>query len=114
MENRRPPRAALVVGGILLLIAAYYGIRALTSRDNGRLAASGTIEAVMVDISPELGGRVTEVLVNEGDFADAGAVLVVFDDALLQQQRKAAAAALESEIPFENSLKRLVQRLRNF
>jgi len=96
MQQKRPPRAAIVAIAFVLLIAAYYGIRALTTAGNGQLKASGTIEAVMVDISPELGGRVKRVLVDEGQSVSADSPMVVLDDSLLQEQRKAALAALES------------------
>ena len=96
MEHRRPPRAALIAMGLVLVIAVYYAIRALTSVEGGELTASGTIEAVMVDIAPELGGQVSQVLVREGDAVKAGQPLVVLDDSLLQEQRKVAAAALDS------------------
>ena len=43
---------------VVLLIAGYYGIRALAAKGNGELKASGTIEATMVNISPELAGQV--------------------------------------------------------
>jgi HlyD family secretion protein len=58
------------------------------------LIASGTVEAVEIAIAPELAGRVTDVLVAEGDRAAAGQVLVRLDDALLQAQLKQAEAAL--------------------
>ena len=96
MKHRRPPRAAIAAIAVVLVIAAYYGIRALTAAGNGPLKASGTIEAVMVDIAPELGGQVKQVLVEEGARVAAGSPLVVLDDSLLKEQRKAAAAALAS------------------
>jgi multidrug efflux pump subunit AcrA (membrane-fusion protein) len=81
---------------VVLLIAAYYGIRALTAAGNGQLKASGTIEAVMVDLAPEMAGKVRTVLVEEGEQVAAGAPLVILDDALIMEQRKAAEAELES------------------
>lgn len=96
MEHKRPPRIALIGIGVVLLIAAYYGIRALTSAANGDLRASGTIEAVMVDLAPELGGTVSQVLVQEGAAVAAGEPLFTLDDSLLQEQRSVADAALES------------------
>ena len=68
MLPKRPPKAALIAIGILLLLTAgYYSIRALNGGENGKLKASGTIEAVMVDISPELPGRPGKFLCEEGD-----------------------------------------------
>jgi multidrug resistance efflux pump len=96
MKHRQPPRVAIVGVAILLVIGAYYGIRALTAGSDKELKASGTIEAVMVDVSPELPGQVKQVLVEDGQSVKRGERMVVIDDALLQEQRKAASAALES------------------
>ena len=96
MQHRHPPRIAIVALIVILLIAAYYSIRAITAAGNGQLKASGTIEAVMVDLGPEMAGKVREVLVEEGEQVAAGAPLVLLDDALIMEQRKAAEAALES------------------
>lgn len=96
MTRKPPPRVAIIVVGVAAVIAAYYGIRALTGSENGRLQASGTIEAVVINLGPELPGQVRDVRVDEGDSVTAGSPLIVLDDTLLQEQRKAAAAALES------------------
>lgn len=96
MEHKRPPRAAIIAIVIVLVIAGYYGIRALTAASNGQLKASGTIEAVVVEVGPELPGQVKQVLVVEGESVRAGDPLVVLDDVLLLEHRKAAAAALDS------------------
>lgn len=62
----------------------------------GILAASGIIEAEEVSVTTELGGRVEEVLADEGDSVDEGDVLVRLDDALLQAQKAQAEASLEA------------------
>ena len=59
------------------------------------LVASGFIEAEEVTIAPELGGRVVELLVDEGDDVEAGQVLVRLDGTLLQAQIAVAQAALD-------------------
>lgn len=96
MEHNRPPRVAIIAIMIALAIAAYYAIRALSATGNGELKASGAIEAVMIDIAPEIGGRVSLVHAAEGEAVAAGKPLVVLDDSLLREQRKVAAAAVES------------------
>ncbi|HET6845928.1 MAG TPA: efflux RND transporter periplasmic adaptor subunit [Anaerolineales bacterium] len=90
------PRRALLVILAVILIAGYYGVRALTATAKGQLEASGTIETVSVDISPEISGKVKEVLVAEGDSVKAGDPILVLDDALIKEQRKVAAAAVDS------------------
>jgi len=61
----------------------------------GGLTASGFIEAEEVSIAPELGGRVVELLVDEGDEAEAGQVLVRLDGALLEAQIEVVQATLD-------------------
>jgi HlyD family secretion protein len=66
------------------------------ARPAGVLAASGIIEAEEVSVTTEMGGRVAEVLADEGDPVDQGAVVIRLDDALLQAQMAQAKAALEA------------------
>jgi multidrug resistance efflux pump len=58
------------------------------------LTASGFIEAEEIDIAPELGGRVTELLAEEGDDVEAGDVLVRIDGSLLEAQIETAQAGV--------------------
>lgn len=67
----------------------------LTQPKANGLTASGFIEAEEVTIAPELGGRVLELLVDEGDEVEAGQVLVRLDGALLEAQIEAAQASLD-------------------
>jgi multidrug resistance efflux pump len=59
------------------------------------LTASGFIEAEEVDIAPELGGRVADLLVDEGDDAEAGELLVRIDGTLLEAQIDLAEAGVQ-------------------
>jgi HlyD family secretion protein len=63
-------------------------------KTNG-LAASGFIETEEVTIAPELGGRVLELLVAEGDDVEAGQVLARLDGTLLEAQITSAQAGLD-------------------
>ncbi len=94
MNNRRIPIIVLVV--VAVLVGGYYGVRALIGNGNGQLKASGTIETTDVSVGPEIGGKVLEVAVQEGDAVKAGDELFKLDDTLLQAQRKVAEAALEA------------------
>jgi HlyD family secretion protein len=60
----------------------------------GAIEASGTIEAEEVVIASEFGGRVEDILVDEGDEVEAGQLVVVLDTALLEAQIGEAEAAL--------------------
>lgn len=96
MKHKRPPLPVIVVLALALLAGLYFGLRALFDDGRDALTASGTIEAVSVAVSPEIGGRVVEVLVDEGDLVQPGEVLFHLDDTLLRIQRDAATASLET------------------
>ncbi len=91
------PRRVLPVILIVAMLGVSYwyffgGGRVVT--DAGAMTASGTIEAITVNVAPELGGRVAEVKVAEGDQVTVGQVLVQFDTTLLTTQREQVAATL--------------------
>lgn len=97
MQNKRPIYVLTILAVIVLIAAGYYAYTAFfQSRATGALTASGTVEAAEVLIAPELSGKVSEVLINEGDLVKVGDVLFRLDDTLLQAQRKVAAAALDT------------------
>ncbi|HDH09845.1 MAG TPA: biotin/lipoyl-binding protein, partial [Chloroflexi bacterium] len=56
------------------------------------ISASGFIEAEEVSVVAELGGRIVEVLADEGDEVEEGQVLVKLDTALLEAQIAQAQA----------------------
>ena len=96
MHPRRPPVPVIII--LLLAIAAggYYLLRQMNGRTNGALTASGSIEATTVNVSPEISGKVAEVLAAEGESVAAGAPLLRIDGSLINAQREAASAAVES------------------
>lgn len=67
----------------------------LPASENGPLVASGFIEAEEVDLAPQMGGRLAALLVEEGDGAAAGEVLLRFDDTLIRSQIEAAQAEVD-------------------
>ncbi len=94
MEHKRPPIPAIVLLIVVILVAGYFGVRALLNPGSTALTASGTIEAVEITISPEIGGKVMEVTVDEGALVTAGETLFRLDDTLLQGQRAVSIASL--------------------
>jgi HlyD family secretion protein len=97
MERNFPPLPVRIL--VLLIILGtigYFAIRSFNTTDNGQLDASGTIESVTVNVSPEVAGRVVEVLAAEGQFVKTGDPLLSLDDSLLQSERQIAQAALDS------------------
>jgi len=95
MSHKRPPIPVIVILVLVIGTGAYFGIRSLLPKASTALTASGTIETVEITVSPEIGGKVAEVLVNEGDTVHAGDVLFRMDDTLLQAQRNVAVANLD-------------------
>jgi HlyD family secretion protein len=90
----------IIVGAVAVIGAAVAGVYffanpALGQSQAADLAASGFIEAEEVAIAPELGGRVLELLVEEGDDVEAGQVLARLDGTLLEAQIAAAQAGLD-------------------
>ncbi len=98
MQHKRPPVPVIVILLLALLVGGYYGLQALFNENNGGLQASGTIEAVDVSVSPEMAGKVTNVLADEGDAVKVDAPLLYLDDSLLTAQREVAGSQLESAI----------------
>jgi len=101
MHNRRPPLPAIILVLVLIAAGIYYGIRSLNPDTNGQLAASGTIESVVVNISPEMAGKVTEVLAEEGQPAKAGDALLHLDDSLLQSEKRTAQALESAQLQYD-------------
>ena len=76
-------KGAIALTVLLVLGLAYaYGGR-LFGPGNGRATVSvaGTIEAIQVDVSAKIAGRIAERPVNEGDRVSAGQLLVRLDEA---------------------------------
>jgi HlyD family secretion protein len=96
MNHRRPPIPAIVIVGLLVITAVYFIVTQTLGDGDGALTASGTIESTVVNISPEMAGKVKEVLVDEGQSVKAGAPLLALDDSLLAAQRKVAQSGVDS------------------
>jgi HlyD family secretion protein len=86
----------IVVAVIVLGTLAYFGFRSLSNEQNGTLSASGTIEAVIVNVAPEMAGKVSEVLVDEGQPVSANEPLLLLDPSLLTAQQVVAATQVDS------------------
>lgn len=67
---------------VIAVALAALGARSFFKRDTS-LTASGTLEARNVSVGSKVGGRITQVLVAEGDHVKKGQLLVAFDDAEL-------------------------------
>jgi HlyD family secretion protein len=96
MNHKRPPLPAIIVIAVLVIVGIYFVASQIINEDDGLLTASGTIEATQVNVAPELAGRVTDVLVEEGGPVKMGDPLLRLDPSLLAAQRAVAAAQVES------------------
>lgn len=94
MKHKRPPIPVIIILALAVLVGGYFGLRAWLNPASSTLTASGTIEAIEVTISPEIGGKVAEVPLGEGAQVKAGDVLFRLDDTLLQGQRAVSVASL--------------------
>jgi HlyD family secretion protein len=91
-------KGALALGVLLVLGLAYaYGGR-LLGPGNGRAAVSvtGTIEAIQVDVSAKIAGRIVARPVNEGDRVQTGQLLVRLDDAEQAAEARRQEAAVRT------------------
>jgi HlyD family secretion protein len=95
MKQRRIVLAGAVV---LLLIAVAIAIAVhLLHGGQSRQVYSGTIETREIQVGSKIGGRVTQVAVEEGQEVKAGALLVRFESNDLAAQRQQAQAELEQQ-----------------
>jgi HlyD family secretion protein len=93
---RKLTRSQILMIVVFLAAIAYFGFRVITNKDDGKLRASGTIEAVEVNVSSETSGKVKEVLIDEGQAAKTGDPLLKLDPSLLTAQRAVVAATLQT------------------
>lgn len=97
MNHKFPPLPVRILVVLIVLSAiGYYAFRSLNPVESGQLKASGTIESVTVNVSPEMAGIVKDVLVSEGESVKSGDPLLHLDDSLLTAQRVVASAQLDS------------------
>ncbi len=95
MQNKKILVSVIIVLVLVAATVGYFRVRAMANT-NSPLKASGTIEAINVDVSPELSGKIKDVLVEEGQTVKAGDPLLHLDDSLLAAQRAVAAAQVDS------------------
>jgi HlyD family secretion protein len=92
-EMRTNRHIHLLIVLILAALAAS-GCDVLMKQNQTALQASGVVETVEISVSPELGGQVAEVMVQEGDAVQSGQALFRFENNLLEAQMDQAKTAL--------------------
>lgn len=84
----------IVILVLLLATAGWYFSSERVKAETTALSASGTIEATQASIAPEVSGLILDVLVEEGQFVQKGAVLFRLEAKLLQAQLNQAQTAV--------------------
>src|SRR6202035_75758 len=83
--RRSRPRRVILLAVAVVALAGYFGYRAWSARRHYEW--SGTVEAREVSVGSRAGGRVKQVLLKEGDRAEAGQALVVLEPGDLDAQK---------------------------
>jgi HlyD family secretion protein len=110
--HKLPPIPVRILIVLIIGTLIYFGFRSLNQNESDSITASGSIEAVIVNISPEIAGKVIDVTVSEGDSITKDSALLSLDPSLLtaqyavaQSQLDSANAALESaQLKYEQTL----------
>ncbi len=98
MNHKRPPLPAIVLILLVIGFSIYFIVTQTAEDKNGIVTASGTIEATQINVAPELAGKVTEVLVEEGQSVSTNDPLLRLDPSLLTAQQAVASAQVDSAI----------------
>ena len=94
--QRKFSRTQIFILVMFLAALAYFAYNYFLNQDDGKLRASGTIEAVEVNVAPETPGKIKEVMVDEGQTVQTGEALLRLDDSLLAAQRQVAQHGVNS------------------
>ena len=81
---------------VVLVVGSFSVAFAWKSQRADELVASGTLEARNISVGSKVGGRVSQVLVHEGDRVQPNQLLVVFESAELEGQLLQAQGRVES------------------
>lgn len=95
MSRRVSTLAAAAAVVVALGLAAAWGVRHLGSSPEP-FTVTGTIEAIQVDISPRITGRIVERTVREGQPVERGQLLARLDDEQLTAELRRAEATLRA------------------
>lgn len=89
-------RIPLVIAGLLIAAALIWLALFRTADDPAGIAGSGTVEATESDLGFIGGGRIAQVMVEEGDRVAAGTVLARLDAEEVEARREQSEAQLEA------------------
>ena len=80
---------------LLLVLAALAGLSCSNGRDKGVITASGTIEAIEVNVASKVAGQIERLAVEEGARVAPGDVIAEIDHATLDIQLRQAEAGVD-------------------
>lgn len=83
---------------LLMALVFIVGCARLPGANSNLIEASGTIEATEVKVASEIGGKVVEVRVKEGEEIQKGALLLRLDDSEAREKVAEAEAALKEAL----------------
>jgi HlyD family secretion protein len=84
----------LIVLGIIVAVAAIYYLASTPSSKD--LVLIGTVDSNQIIVSPQMQGRISQLLVDEGTKVKQGDLIAVLDPSELEAQARAAAAMIDS------------------
>jgi HlyD family secretion protein len=84
----------LIVLGIIVAAAAIYYLASTPSSKD--LVLIGTVDSNQIIVSPQMQGRISQLLVDEGTKVKQGDLIAVLDPSELEAQARAAAAMIDS------------------
>jgi len=84
-----------VVLAVVVIVGGLSAALTWKGRGNDGLSASGTLEARNISVGSKVGGRISRVLVHEGDRVEPNQLLVVFDSAELEAELLQAQGRVE-------------------
>ncbi len=88
-------RKRIAIIAVVLIAVGVAATTAFSWMKPKSLQASGTVEARNIHVGSKVGGRIEKVMVKEGDFVEAGAVLVTFEDREVTAALQDAQGALD-------------------
>ncbi len=99
-----------------VLFALYLGWQMLDGDElpDGIISGNGRIEAVEIDVSAKIPGRVDAILVDEGEFVEAGQIVARMDtETLLAQKAEAEARLAQAVNGIQIAQSQVAQQLSN-
>jgi HlyD family secretion protein len=104
--DRKKAIKLLVVFAIIGTVVYYASVYAITYMNRDKIYASGTIEAVEIEVASKVQGRVESFLVEEGDIVKKGDIIASFESSELSASLdQARAIEKTAQVKLDNNKK---------